>query len=67
MLDNVVSPINCVSMNHQNQLEQMENGAIFATRFASLPVDANQIRLCYSELLFYMHSLQVLVLIFPCH
>jgi hypothetical protein len=31
MLDNVVSPIACVSMNHQNQLEQMENGAIFAT------------------------------------
>jgi hypothetical protein len=24
MLDNVVSPITCVSMNHQNQLEQME-------------------------------------------
>jgi hypothetical protein len=31
MLDNVVSSIACVSMNHQNQLEQMENGAIFAT------------------------------------
>jgi wobble nucleotide-excising tRNase len=31
MLDNVVSPITCVSMNHQNQLEQMENGAMFAT------------------------------------
>jgi hypothetical protein len=26
-LDNVVSPIACVSMNHQNQLEQMANGA----------------------------------------
>jgi hypothetical protein len=25
MLDNVVSPITCVSMNHQNQLEQMTN------------------------------------------
>jgi hypothetical protein len=31
MLDNVVSPITCVSMNHQNQLEQMANGAMFAT------------------------------------
>jgi hypothetical protein len=32
MLDNVVSPITCVSMNHQNQLEQMANGAMFATQ-----------------------------------
>jgi hypothetical protein len=31
MLDNVDSPIACVSMNHQNQLEQMANGAMFAT------------------------------------
>jgi hypothetical protein len=31
LLDNVVSPITCVSMNHQNQLEQMANGAMFAT------------------------------------
>jgi hypothetical protein len=31
MLDNVVSPITCVSMNHQNQLEQMSNGAMFTT------------------------------------
>jgi hypothetical protein len=31
MLDNVVSPITCVVMNHQNQLEQMANGAMFAT------------------------------------
>jgi hypothetical protein len=31
MLDNVVSLIACVSMNHQNQLEQMTNGAMFAT------------------------------------
>jgi hypothetical protein len=30
MLDNVVSPITCVNMNHQNQLEQMANGAMFA-------------------------------------
>jgi hypothetical protein len=35
MLDNVVSPITCVSMNHQNQLEQMANGAMFATLFTS--------------------------------
>jgi hypothetical protein len=31
MLDNVVSPIAYVSMNHQNQLEQMAYGAMFAT------------------------------------
>jgi hypothetical protein len=31
MLDNVVSLITCVSTNHQNQLEQMANGAMFAT------------------------------------
>jgi hypothetical protein len=33
MLDIVVSPITCVSMNHQNQLEQMANGAMLATYF----------------------------------
>jgi hypothetical protein len=33
MLENVVSPNTCVSMNHQNQLEQMTNGAMFATSF----------------------------------
>jgi hypothetical protein len=33
ILDNVVSPITCVSMNHQNQLEQMANEAMFATEF----------------------------------
>jgi hypothetical protein len=31
MLDNVVSLIACVSMNHQNQLEQMANEAMFST------------------------------------
>jgi hypothetical protein len=31
MLDNVVRPINCVIINHQNQLEQMSTGAMFAT------------------------------------
>jgi hypothetical protein len=31
MLDNVVSLIGCVSMNHQNQLEQIANGAMFVT------------------------------------
>jgi hypothetical protein len=31
ILDKLVSPITCVSMNHQNQLEQMTNGAMFAT------------------------------------
>jgi hypothetical protein len=29
MLDNVVSPIACVDMNHQNQLEHVANGAMF--------------------------------------
>jgi hypothetical protein len=37
MLDNVVSPITCVSMNHQNQLEQIANGAMFATVPRSCP------------------------------
>jgi hypothetical protein len=32
MLDNEVSPITRVSMNHQNQLEQMANVAMFATQ-----------------------------------
>jgi hypothetical protein len=36
MLDNVVSPITCVSMNHQNQLEQMANGAMFATTWTMM-------------------------------
>jgi hypothetical protein len=31
MLDNEVSPITCVTMNQQNQLEQMANGVMFAT------------------------------------
>jgi hypothetical protein len=31
ILDNVVSPITCVSMNHQNQLEQLANGSMFTT------------------------------------
>jgi hypothetical protein len=31
MLDNVISPITCVSMNNQNQLKQMADGAMFAT------------------------------------
>jgi hypothetical protein len=35
MQDNVVSPITCVSMNHQNQLEQMANGTMFATEVAT--------------------------------
>jgi hypothetical protein len=32
MLDNMVSPITCVSMNHQNQLQQMTNKAMLATQ-----------------------------------
>jgi hypothetical protein len=31
MLNNMVSLITCVSMNHQNQLEQMANEVMFAT------------------------------------
>jgi hypothetical protein len=31
MLNKVVSLIAYVNMNHQNQLEQMANGAMFAT------------------------------------
>jgi hypothetical protein len=31
MLDNIVSLIVCVSMIHQNQLQQMANGVMFAT------------------------------------
>jgi hypothetical protein len=30
MLDNVVSPITCVSMNHHNQLEHMAKETMFA-------------------------------------
>jgi hypothetical protein len=41
MLDNVVSPITCVSMNHQNQLEQMANGSMFATEPMS-PADVKR-------------------------
>jgi hypothetical protein len=41
MLDNVVSPITCVSMNHQNQLEQTANGAMFATIFPFLVIYDN--------------------------
>jgi hypothetical protein len=35
MLDNTVSLIVCVRMNHQNQLEQMTNGTMFATNILS--------------------------------
>jgi hypothetical protein len=38
ILDKVVSLIDCVNMNHQNQLEQMANGAMFATRISSLQI-----------------------------
>jgi hypothetical protein len=38
ILDNVVSPITYVSMNHQNQLEQMANEAKFATKCMTLVV-----------------------------
>jgi hypothetical protein len=36
MLDYVVSLITCVSMNHQNQLEQMATGAMFATAISPI-------------------------------
>jgi hypothetical protein len=44
MLDNVVSPITCVSMNHQNQFEQMTNGAMFATISPFLVIYDNTIK-----------------------
>jgi hypothetical protein len=34
MLDDLVSSIACVSINHQNQLEQMANTSMFAIRFS---------------------------------
>jgi hypothetical protein len=56
MLDNVVSPITCVSMNHQNQLEQMENGVMFATHLlTSKPTQAHAHHRCN-------HSIPELVL-----
>jgi hypothetical protein len=44
MLDNTVSLIVCVRMNHQNQLEQMANGTIFATNIPFIPILSR----CYS-------------------
>jgi hypothetical protein len=41
MLDNVVSPITCVSMIYQNQLEQMANGAMFAKEMKVLTVSCS--------------------------
>jgi hypothetical protein len=49
MLDNVVSPITCVSMNHQNQLEQMANGAMFATS-VNLLCDKS-LKICQKQLI----------------
>jgi hypothetical protein len=46
MLDNVVSPITCVSMNHQNQLEQMANGAMFATEVTEPKIKTKWMLLC---------------------
>jgi hypothetical protein len=50
MLDNVVSPITCVSMNHQNQLEQMANGALFATYYRRFVHDFTSIAAPLHEL-----------------
>jgi hypothetical protein len=41
MLDKVVSPIACVNMNHQNQLEQVANEAMFTTISAFLVIYDN--------------------------
>jgi hypothetical protein len=55
MLDNVVSPIACVDMNHQNQLEQMANGAMFATHIQTLTegvlsmVESDRLVLLYKQ------------------
>jgi hypothetical protein len=46
MLDNVVSLINYVSMNHQNQLEQMANGVMFATVLQTGSISAHQLQIC---------------------
>jgi hypothetical protein len=53
MLDNVVSPIICISMNHQNQLEQMTNETMFATNFLlqTLQDDCNHATEWMKELL----------------
>jgi hypothetical protein len=40
ILENVVSHIACVSMDHQNRLEQIANEAMFATH---VPMDHIQI------------------------
>jgi hypothetical protein len=44
MLENVASPITCVSMNHQNQLEQMANGVMFAAISPFLVIYDNTIK-----------------------
>jgi hypothetical protein len=55
MIGNVVSPITCLSMNHQNQLKQMANGAMFATPRPHPPRD----------LLVYCSPLPLLSLLLP--
>jgi hypothetical protein len=44
MLDKVFRSIACVNMNHQNQLEQMANGAMFATITPFLVIYDNTIK-----------------------
>jgi hypothetical protein len=46
MLDNTVSPIACVSMNHQNQLEQMTMGSCSLQTLRKITV-----RLAYGKML----------------
>jgi hypothetical protein len=58
MLDNVVSLIACVSMNHQNQLEQMSNGAMFATDTLLSSVFGTRRPLLFRFLVFRMPTLR---------
>jgi hypothetical protein len=56
MLDNVVSPIACVSMNHQNQLEQMANEAMFAIRWNQIEKKSTKTNSYVSTLLPHLNS-----------
>jgi hypothetical protein len=56
MLDNVVSPIACVSMNHQNQLEQMANEAMFAIRWNQIEKKSTKTNSDVSTLLPHLNS-----------
>jgi hypothetical protein len=60
MLYNVVSPITCISMNHQNQLEHMENGpcllkyAYARLSFSTPSEDSSIIKTPLNNMSFYL-------------